>query len=1158
MNSFEFSLKNLVQLLRPDLTATTFDSHCFTKEKKDCSVVELISKYPGFAKDWGFLLEQRFMLLRKVSMKKHTLELLLDCRFDQRITDISTRPIYHLVVSHENRFWKCCFEDENKKPLYLPNSKSYKSLGHILNLNNNPNKIADPSNIQELREYFHKHLQPPLDVQIRILVVATNLTKHPTYIFDESFGSSTAQHNLVVEARPGKTYKWAFRNLNPTDKQQKGTNKQNTKGLNNTLSTLPRNKTFQSDSFWSVNRSCGMKIFRKGLNLAFDLGLITDSNLTILSHQMASTAACLICQHDEMGHLRQLTYFDNVNTTPTFFSIELDCMSTETNAILHFFQQIEAQREILCTKRKMMLAQVTSKLNTISKGKDSGYSHCKEHLEMMIQRQILITYCPTDLAMHNLKFIFGKHVLNTSKNNLCRVQLKTNAQNDIIAMVTAKFCLMNVAGYVDINKDLQLCNIINRPTIIQHSWRNIQHCNPSIVETLFCLNQTIGIETLNLWQNLNKHFMELFSYDIYPVTYQSLPQLSWMAIHSKSARNKGPLGQATEKLKPAYNNLLRQYARGGFMFSARNQFVSNQIIGHNTSSDTEYRADCIKEFDISSSYAYAGASSLLPGGFTVAYIQNVHANSQMTTDTSDKLLRADTKRWKSFEFRAVYYTLRKLQKWTEQSNNRDNLHIHTVYSNFAPLGVFQISKCILDLAVILNNGSLLLYNFDSNFSHACDRCPLLPKYIGNQTHFDLRMKSFHRDKVINDWIHQCGLCTPVNYTVFTDCHDEEYSAKNLADAFKSDPMLAALQQDCPLAKVTDTKGILRWIKNNSNNRHFTYLAVTRGKANSNQTPLIIQGCQKSKGGHRLTNATEQQIPILLSRDYLEYLFQQHNFEVEIFEAVLFFGVDQHTSKLYDALMHKRHSTHNSILADLLKKIINLSVGFYAINEHKTGKPQYILTNQFPQKASFKTHSIMDMYGVKEWGDNEDPMFVYQRNVPTKRYANNTLHLHLAIIEFAKLRLVSFINFLQEYLALGSFTITYANTDNVQIIFASSDLCQLVTPKEKQIEFVQKWTSFVALEKKKGGYFKEEWSTNSEFTYVTAYVQNYAVVSDNVKFSRWAGVNRLSHSDVLEMSVNLLKHSTVTVTQERRIDKIKHCDTVNKEIQFKPDLTRPTI
>jgi len=161
MNSFEFSLKNLVQLLRPDLTATTFDSHCFTKEKKDCSVVELISKYPGFAKDWGFLLEQRFMLLRKVSMKKHTLELLLDCRFDQRITDISTKPIYHLVVSHENRFWNWCFEHDNKKPLYLPQKKSYKSLGHILNLNNNDNNnnnnntISDPSNIQELREYFH-------------------------------------------------------------------------------------------------------------------------------------------------------------------------------------------------------------------------------------------------------------------------------------------------------------------------------------------------------------------------------------------------------------------------------------------------------------------------------------------------------------------------------------------------------------------------------------------------------------------------------------------------------------------------------------------------------------------------------------------------------------------------------------------------------------------------------------------------------------------------------------------------------------------------------------------------------------------------------------------------------------------------------------------
>ena len=1146
MNCLYFSFGDLVKLLRPDMT-TPFESHCFMSGKNDCGIVDLISKCPELAKDWGLLLDQRFLLLKKILLKKHTLELLLDCRFDARMTDSTHKPIYHIILSHDNRFWKCCVEQDNRKPLYLPNRQHFKSLAHILNLN--LNSVADPVNIKELREYFDKYYQPPLDLQICIFVLASNLTRKPTYIYDERFGSATAENIFVIEARPGKTYNWVFRKLNTSPKKY-ATKRLTNEASNNKMPTL-HHETFSSDRVWSVNRSCGMKIIRTGLNLAFDLGLINERYFTLLSHQMSLTVGCLICHNDEMGHLRQLTYFDQVKTNNSF-SVEIDCTSTEFSAILNFFHQIEIRKQFLCSKRETILAHVTSKLNNIPANKDSRFSHCKEQFQKMIKQQILITYCSTDLDMHNLKFIFAKHVQNTSKQNLCRIHLKTNAQNDIIAMVTTQFCLINVAGYVDISKNVDLSNILIRPTLIQHSWRNIHNSFiPSLAKTLESQAQTIGIETLKLWLNLSTYFIELFRYDMYPISYQSLPQLSWLAIHSKAARDKGPLGQATEKLKPYYNNLLRHYAKGGFMFSARNQFQSGQIIGQNPTTKINYRARCIKEFDICSSYAYAGASSLIPGGFTIGYIQNASANP-LSTDQTDKLLRTDSKRSNSFEFRSVYYTLRKLQKWTTQSNNPD-LHIRTVYSNFAPLGVFQISKCILDLAIILNNGSILLYNFDSNFSHACDTCSMLPKYVGNQTHFDLRMKSFNRDKIINDWINQSGFLTLASYTVITDCHHEEYSAKRLAEAFKSDAILSSLQQNSPLQKITDTNSIVGWMKNNYNNRNFTYLAVTRGKANSNQTPLVIQNHIKSKTGHQLKNSTEHLPPVLLSRDYLEYLFQEHNFEVEMFEAVLFFGVDLHTSQVYNTLMQIRHSTNNLMLADLLKKIINFSVGFYAINELKSGKPQYILTNRFPKNASFKTHSALEIYGVKEWGGNEDPFFVYKRNLPTKRYANNLLHLHLTIIEYGKLRLVSFINFLQTYLTPGSFSITYANTDNLQIVFANADLSQLVSSKDKQCEFIQKWTTFVA-DKKKGGFFKEEWSTNSEFIYTTACVQNYAIISTNVTFSRWSGVNRLSHSDVLKMSLDLLKHSVVTVTQERRTDKVRHCFTESKQINFKPDLS----
>jgi len=39
-----------------------------------------------------------------------------------------------------------------------------------------------------------------------------------------------------------------------------------------------------------------------------------------------------------------------------------------------------------------------------------------------------------------------------------------------------------------------------------------------------------------------------------------------------------------------------------------------------------------------------------------------------------------------------------------------------------------------------------------------------------------------------------------------------------------------------------------------------------------------------------------------------------------------------------------------------------------------------------------------------------------------------------------------------------------------------------------------------------------------------------------------------------MSLDLLQHSEVTVTQERRTDKVSHCCTESKQIKFKPKVS----
>ena len=1145
-NCTGFSFNELVKLLRPDWT--NFQDETFTCYKKECSIIRLVRTYPELAKNWGFLLDQRFIILKTKlqQSRNHTLQTLCDCRFDPRITNVNNKPIYHIVLNHENRLFKFCLEEENKLPLYVPLKLKFKSLGEILNVSNR-NSI-EPKNIEQLHEYFARYYPSTQNVQFCVRILAISLKRKQFYTSEEIFGSSTNSNITIIEARAGKKYNWIFRTLKKRETKKIKIKLMDKEELNTII--YPQHLTNISQTAWAKNRSCGMKIFKKGLNLAYDLGLISQDDLAYLSFQLNSTTSCLICHNDELGHLRQLAYHDLYNSK--IQPVVLDCASNDSSATLIFFQQIETVKECLRTIRRKILENLMSKLDKIPKIKNTLYSYCKKQIEQIIRKQVLIIYCSTDIDMHNLKYMFGKHILYNSKKHLCRLHLKTDAQNDIIALQTVDYCLINIASYTDISKDFKLCNILNRQPMIQHLWQDLLNCHPSVIKMLNSQNEYIGKETIQLWLIICKNFIHFFDYDIYPMAFQSFPGLSWQAIHSKSARNKGMFGRATEKLKPFYNNLLRQYAKGGFMFSARHFFTSDQIIGKNPTNDIIYRAACVKELDISSSYGYSASTSLLPGGFTVAFV-NQHTTENMNDSkiqqVSDILLKTDSNRCKSFEFRAVYFTIRQLELESIQSNNPDQ-KIHTVYSNFSPMGVFKISKCILDLAIILGNGSLLLFNFDTNFSHACNICPKLARYIGNQSYAELRIKSLRRDAIINDWINQCGLSTPVFYTVLTECHHLEYTSKNLTEAFKSDPILRDLEQDCPTQKKTDSNEIVKWIKNNYNNRNFTFLAITKGKAISNQTPLIIQSNKKSKSGHKLTTSTENDSCILLSREYLEYLFENHKFEVEKFEAILFFGVDQQTSILYNKLTQERHSTNDIILSDMLKKIINLSIGYYGTNENKSGKPKYILTNKLPKNYVSTKHSLVDNYGIKEW-DNGDTLLVYQCKTLPRKTNNNALHLHLTVIEFAKLRLISFINFLQAYLEPGSFQVTYANTDNIQIVLAATEISQLVKSNEKQFEFIQKWKSFV-LEKKRGGYFKIEWSAETCFTYVTAFVQNYAIIAPNLKTSRWSGITNLSPQEILKKSIDMLHKKVVVVSQERRTNKINDCNITNKQIMFKPD------
>jgi hypothetical protein len=132
-------------------------------------------------------------------------------------------------------------------------------------------------------------------------------------------------------------------------------------------------------------------------------------------------------------------------------------------------------------------------------------------------------------------------------------------------------------------------------------------------------------------------------------------------------------------MKPYYVEMLRSSSRGGFTFSAQKYVESD---GRKS----------IMEFDLSSAYGFSASNALMPSGFCTGFLNLWSLGGGGDDDDDDdedanaiQLIKTDArKRHRSFEFQAVYYTLRCWQtSWPE---------IQTVYSNFSPNGDFLFKK----------------------------------------------------------------------------------------------------------------------------------------------------------------------------------------------------------------------------------------------------------------------------------------------------------------------------------------------------------------------------------------------------------------------------------------------------------------------------------
>jgi len=403
-------------------------------------------------------------------------------------------------------------------------------------------------------------------------------------------------------------------------------------------------------------------------------------------------------------------------------------------------------------------------------------------------------------------------------------------------------------------------------------------------------------------------------------------------------------------------------------------------------------------------------------------------------------------------------------------------------------------------------------------------------------------RSTKRDLAIREWLGACGL-DQNDYRVFTDCHDREYSPGHLKAAFKREPVLARLLQTVPEAKTLSTKQMLDWLSSKRDDRSFTYLAFVRGCAGEpvEVTPVVLPFVDSLRG-NMLARRTGP-APVMVSREYLEYLVYDCQFEVESIDAVLFFGVDAATSRTFRWMVEERRKTSDPVVASLLKKVANLTVGYLGINEMKA-KPKYFLVDCLPKCFDQLKHEVVIV------PDCED-LIVYKlrapRDVNREARRNNSLAKHASVIENGKLRLVSFLNFIQSHLIPGTYRFLYSNVDNIIIALSSQGFSQSVAP-HRRVDFANGLEWFFS-ETDRPGSFTLKWMADPGFKYASAMIQNYAVITSDLDQFKCAGISRLTSKEGYDFTMNLLTTQTGTVQQQRRTHKPTCLDVATKTLVF---------
>ena len=907
-----------------------------------------------------------------------------------------------------------------------------------------------------------------------------------------------------------------------------------------------KTKLIESDfelNEFQINYSSSVSVKLSGLNQAYHLGFITKLELHSLSAQLAQTIGALWIELDDKNQARFATYKDNFRT----FQKEL--CETDEKTWTELFEAILKCQISSSEQKSNILSNLMSRLKLVPDNVQNPWKNCLQSLTNCIKETKVIVYSVEDTILHSIKahYCYFAH-LKCSKN-FRGITLNSGAKHDLTMIKTKGLVFFNFGSYLE----LDLSDVETRfpIPIIKSAVKDLKNQQRNVSVSSLCKNRGLLFSSqLRLaYIDTGKHFIEQFNYDIFSLPVCSLSTLAFNTIWHKYTELAGIFQHGLERTKTFQENLLRKYCTGGFSYSCRAKINCGEPL-HDLNSENEF-AKSIREFDLISSYGYAASNMSCPTGFCTGFTNGDDDNDSCSINQNKKnvLERCDKKnRFYGFEFLSVYYTIWKLSQ-------QKNVSIQTVYSNYHQFGYLQLGKLTLDLVLITDKGEIIIYAFDGAWAHGCRKgCPSLKSYAGNKTRDQVEMDSELRDTVIKNWCKKLNenLNCPnfATYHVIAGCHEPEYTVYAMKSFFNSKPELKSLIEGYFTDNlITQDDAIFA-------NDSLTFLAVLHGyvpkkEKSVEQKPLFLQGKQKRWDRFSSTEMCKQ--GILLTRDYLNYLIKEHNFQVTKISKIYFYKKCYILPQIFQQLVQTRSDPFiTKEKKQLLKNIVNYAAGFFGYNEvkHQT-KFSCRLVTKVPRRYR-NQHQLCSRIEDVTWINNVRIMFLKTwRNIKKKKGASScAFPLYIGITEWGKKRLSETFCHFEKYLLPQKYRLVYSNVDNAIICLSTDTIEEAVDPK-----WIDKFSSLKNsfFSDSLPGHLKEEFVFTSEsaWKFVSGMIQNYAILTNGVNagLSKTSALNHISTLQAYDASCAMLNYQSFSIDQTRRTNKLAHLKTVVQTLHF---------